>query len=267
MIADNPRLAFVKATRLLNPEKVAGSGISPHAIIAAGTNVPDSASIGANAVIGESVSIGNHVSIGAGSVIESDVSIGDNTVIHPTVTLRFGTIIGDEGIISPGVVSGAEGFGYEREGDSYLKIAQLGNVRSGSRVEIGAKSTVARGALHETVIHEGVKIDNLEQVGHNVEIGRHTVISAQSGVAGSTRVGEYCLIGGGVSIRDNIEVVDNVMLTGRTLVSSAIKQPGSYSSGILVDDTRNWRKNALRFKHLDELAKRLAKLEKSLEPE
>ena len=188
-------------------------------------------------------------------------------MIHPNVTIHFSTKIGDNCIIYPGVVIGADGFGYERDGDAYLKIPQLGNVRIGNNVEIGANSTVDRGALHDTVINDGVKIDNLVQVGHNVEIGKHTVISAQSGVAGSTKVGEYCLIGGGVSIRDNIEVADNVMLTGRTLVSSAIKKPGSYSSGILVDDSRNWRKNALRFKHLDELAKRLIKLEKSVKPE
>lgn len=265
LIADNPRLAFVKATRLLNPEKSAERGVSPHAVITAGTVIPDTACIGANAFIGSGVKIGSDVTIGAGTVIESDVSIGNNTVIHPNVTIRFGTVIGDDCIIYSGVVIGADGFGYERDGEAYLKIPQLGNVRIGNSVEIGANSTVDRGALHDTVIHDGVKIDNLVQVGHNVEIGRHTVISAQSGVAGSTKVGEYCLIGGGVSIRDNIEVADNVMLTGRTLVSSAIKQPGSYSSGILVDDTRNWRKNALRFKHLDEMAKRLAALEKKLE--
>ena len=263
LIADNPRLAFVKATRLLNPEKNSVGGVSQYAIIDKSARISKTATIGANAVIMAGVQIADGVQIGAGSVIENDVIVGDNTVIHPNVTIRFSTKIGHDCIIYSGVVIGADGFGYERDGDSYLKIPQLGNVRIGNQVEIGANSTVDRGALHDTVIHDGVKIDNLVQVGHNVEIGKHTVISAQSGIAGSTRVGEYCLIGGGVSIRDNIEVVDNVMLTGRTLVSSAIKKPGSYSSGILVDDTRSWRKNALRFKHLDELAKRLIKLEKN----
>lgn len=267
LVADNPRLAFVKATRLLNPERPGDSGISKHAIIADDAQIAKTACIAANAVISSGVKIGAAVQIGAGCVIENDVAIGDNTVIHPNVTIRFATQIGDDCIIYPGVVIGADGFGYERDGDSYLKIPQLGNVRIGNSVEIGANSTVDRGALHDTIINDGVKIDNLVQVGHNVEIGKHTVISAQSGIAGSTRVGEYCLVGGGVSIRDNIEVADNVMLTGRTLVSSAIKKSGSYSSGILVDDTRNWRKNALRFKHLDELAKRLIKLEKSVKTE
>ncbi|GMR01211.1 MAG: UDP-3-O-(3-hydroxymyristoyl)glucosamine N-acyltransferase [Gammaproteobacteria bacterium] len=264
LIAENPRLAFVKATRLLNPEKISDSGVSKNAIVAENARVSKTACIGANVVINSGVEIGSGVQIGAGCVIENDVIIGDNTVIHPNVTIRFSTHIGENCIIYPGVVIGADGFGYERDGDSYLKIPQLGNVRIGNNVEIGANSTVDRGALHDTVINDGVKIDNLVQIGHNVEIGKHTVISAQSGVAGSTKVGEYCLIGGGVSIRDNIEVADNVMLTGRTLVSSAIKKSGSYSSGILVDDSKSWRKNALRFKHLDELAKRLIKLEKSI---
>jgi len=267
LIAENPRLAFVKATILLNPERVSDSAISEHAIISDDAQVAETASIAANAVIGRRAVIGMGVQIGAGCVIEQDVVIGDKTIVHPNVTIRFATQIGKNCIIYPGVVIGADGFGYERDGDSYLKIPQLGNVRIGNNVEIGANSTVDRGALHDTVINDGVKIDNLVQVGHNVEIGKHTVVSAQSGVAGSTKVGEYCLIGGGVSIRDNIEVADNVMLTGRTLVSSAIKKPGSYSSGILVDDSKSWRKNALRFKHLDELAKRLIKLEKRLKPE
>ncbi len=267
LIAENPRLAFVKATRLLNPERIADSGISSNAIIDDDAQLAKTACVAANAVISAGAKIGEGVQIGAGCVIEHDVVIGNNTVIHPNVTIRFATQIGERCMIYPGVVIGADGFGYERDGDSYLKIPQLGNVRIGNNVEIGANSTVDRGALHDTIINDGVKIDNLVQIGHNVEIGKHTVISAQSGVAGSTKVGEYCLIGGGVSIRDNIEVVDNVMLTGRTLVSSAIKKPGSYSSGILVDESKNWRKNALRFKHLDELAKRLIKLEKSVKPE
>lgn len=267
LVADNPRLAFVKATRLLNPEKKHASGVCASAVIAEGVNIPGSAYVGPNAVIEKGVVLAADVQIGAGSVLAANVRIGSKTVIYPNVTIGHDTVIGDNCIIYSGVVIGADGFGYERDGEAYLKIPQLGNVRIGNDVEIGANSTVDRGALHDTVIHDGVKIDNLVQIGHNVEVGKHTVISAQSGVAGSTRVGEYCLIGGGVSIRDNIEVVDNVMLTGRTLVSSAIREAGTYSSGILVDKTRNWRKNALRFKQLDEMAKRLAKLEKALASE
>jgi UDP-3-O-[3-hydroxymyristoyl] glucosamine N-acyltransferase len=262
LVAENPRLAFVKATRLLNPEKKPESGVAVTAVVAADVSVPASAYIGHNVVIEPGVILGENVQIGAGSVIANDVRIGANTVIHANVTIGHNSQIGDHCIFFSGVVIGADGFGYERDGDSYLKIPQLGNVRIGDHVEIGANSTIDRGALHDTIIADGVKIDNLVQVGHNVVIGKHTVISAQSGIAGSTKVGEYCLIGGGVSIRDNIEVVSNVMITGRTLVSSAIKEPGSYSSGTLVDNTKSWRKNTLWFKHLDELVKRIKKLEK-----
>lgn len=262
LIAKNPRLAFVKATRLLNPEKINISGVAKGAIVAVDVTVPASAYIGPNAVIEAGVILGENVQIGAGSVISADVMIGDHTVIHPNVSIGRNTHIGRNCILFSGVVIGADGFGYERDGDAYLKVPQIGNVRIGNDVEIGANSTVDRGALHDTVIADGVKIDNLVQVGHNVVIGRHTVISAQSGVAGSTRIGEYCLIGGGVSIRDNIEIVDNVMLTGRTVVQSSLIESGSYSSGMLVDTTSNWRRNALRLKHLNELDKRVKKLEK-----
>lgn len=262
LIAKNPRLAFVKATRLLNPEKRNQSGVAKRAVIAEGVTVPASAYIGPNTVIETGVILGENVQIGAGSVISADVMIGDHTVIHPNVSIGHNTFIGSNCILFSGVVIGADGFGYERDGDAYLKVPQIGDVRIGNDVEIGANSTVDRGALHDTVIGDGVKIDNLVQVGHNVVIGRHTVISAQSGVAGSTRIGEYCLIGGGVSIRDNIEIVDNVMLTGRTVVQSSLTESGSYSSGMLVDTTSNWRRNALRHKHLNELEKRVKTLEK-----
>ncbi len=262
LVADNPRLAFVRATALLNPEKRHDCGVSEGAVVAADVTVPASVYIGQNAVIQSGVILGSNVQIGAGCVISNDVEIGDNTVIHPNVSIGHNTLIGSNCIFFSGVVIGADGFGYERDGDAYVKVPQIGNVRIGDDVEIGANSTIDRGALRDTVIHDGVKIDNLVQVGHNVVIGKHTVMSAQSGIAGSTVVGEYCLFGGGVSIRDNIEIGDNVMLTGRTVVTASLEASGSYSSGVLVDTTKNWRKNALRFRHLDEIAKRLKKLER-----
>lgn len=267
LIADNPRLAFVKVARLLNPEKRYASGISKSAEIASDVTVPDSTYIGPNVVIESDVVLGNQVQIGANSVIASNVKIGDNTVIHANVTIGDATRIGKNCIIYAGTVIGADGFGYERDGDSYLKIPQLGNVQIGDDVEIGANAAIDRGALNDTVIHDGVKLDNLVQVAHNVVIGRHTLMSGHSGIAGSTKVGEYCLIGGGVGISDNIEVTDNVVVMGRTLVSASITEPGTYASSMLTDNVKNWRKNALRFRHLNEMEKRLRKLEKKLESE
>jgi UDP-3-O-[3-hydroxymyristoyl] glucosamine N-acyltransferase len=267
LVADNPRLAFVRATRLLNPEKRYEAGISKSADIADDVSVPASAYIGPNVVIESGVKLGDAVQLGANCVIASDVTIGDSTVIHPNVTVGHDTEIGNNCIIYAGTVIGADGFGYERDGESYLKIPQLGNVIIGNDVEIGANTAVDRGALRDTVINDGVKLDNLCQIAHNVVIGKHTLMSGHSGIAGSTKVGDYCLIGGGVGISDNIEVCDNVVVMGRTLVSSSITKPGAYASSMLTDEVKNWRKNALRFRHLNEMDKRLKALEKKLESE
>lgn len=267
LVADNPRLAFVKAARLLNPEKRYEAGVSKTADIADDVSVPESAYIGPNVVIEPGVKLGEKVQIGANTVICSDVTIGANTIIHPNVSIGYTSQIGENCIIYAGTVIAADGFGFERDGDHYLKVPQLGNVRIGNDVEIGANSAVDRGALRDTVIGDGVKLDNLVQIAHNVVIGKHTLMSGHSGIAGSTKVGEYCLIGGGVGISDNIEVTDNVVILGRTLVSSSITKPGAYASSMLADEVENWRKNALRFRHLNEMEKRLRSLEKKLESE
>ena len=267
LVADNPRLTFVKVARYLNPEKRYGAGISRSAEVADDVSVPESAYIGPNAVIEPGVQLGQNIQIGANTVICSNTSIGDNTVIHPNVSIGHTTKIGENCIIYAGTVIGADGFGYERDGDHYLKVPQLGNVRIGNYVEIGANTAIDRGALLDTVIGDGVKLDNLVQIAHNVVIGKHTVMSGHSGIAGSTKVGEYCLIGGGVGIGDNIEVTDNVVIMGRTMVVSSIDKPGAYASSMLTDEVKNWRKNALRFRHLNEMEKRLKALEKKFESE
>ncbi len=265
LVSDNPRLAFVKATRLLNPEKRYHAGIAKSVDVATDVRLPDSVYLGPNVVIESGVTLGNNVQIAANSVICSDVNIGDNTVIHPNVSIGCGTKIGKNCVIYAGTVIGSDGFGYEREGDTYLKIPQLGNVLIGDDVEIGANAAIDRGALRDTIINDGVKLDNLVQIAHNVVVGKHTIMSGHSGIAGSTTVGEYCIIGGGVGISDNIEMTDNVTILGRTLVSSSITEPGAYASSMLTDNVKNWRKNALRFKHLNEMEKRLKALEKKLE--
>jgi len=264
LISADPRLDFARAATILNPPLRRPSGIAPSAVVDDSVKVPASAAIGAGVVIESGVSLGEGVQIGAGSFIAKDVHIGDETVILPNVTIAHSCIIGRRCEINSGVVIGTDGFGYVRDGKAYLKVPQLGRVVIGDDVHIGANTTVDRGALNDTCIHDGAKLDNMIQIGHNVIIGENTVISAQSGVAGSTRIGKNCLIGGGVGIRDNIEVADNTVITGRTFVSSAIKEPGSYSSSVLVDTTANWKKNVMRFRQLDDMAKRLKKLERSL---
>jgi len=265
LVSDDPRLAFTKAASLLNPPAVSDAGVSASAIVADDVFVPASASIGHNVVIESGVSLDENVQIGPGTVIAKDVRIGNGTVIHSNVSIGHKTQIGNNCTIFSGVVIGSDGFGYVRNGDAYLKVPQIGSVIIGNDVDVGANSTIDRGALLDTIIHDGVKLDNLVMVAHNVVIGKHTAISAFTGIAGSSKIGEYCVIGGGVGIRDNIAIADNVLITGRTFVSSSIKEAGSYSSSVLVDTTRNWKKNVMRFKHLDELAKRIKKLENSSE--
>lgn len=262
IITDNPRLVFAKIASLLNPVRNKTDGIHSSAIIADNAHVDSTATIGANVVIESGATIGAHTIIGAGSVIAENVSIGEKSYLYPNVTIYADCQVGNNCILHSGVVIGADGFGFVRDGDTYFKVPQLGRVRIGNDVEIGASTTVDRGALLDTIIGNGVKLDNQIQIGHNVEIGDHTVISACTCIAGTVKIGRYCLFGGQVGIRDNIEICDNVTITGKTLVSHSITTPGSYSSSTPMDDTANWRKNAARFRKLDEMARRLSNLEK-----
>ncbi|MCG6938564.1 MAG: UDP-3-O-(3-hydroxymyristoyl)glucosamine N-acyltransferase [Gammaproteobacteria bacterium] len=263
LIADNPRLTFAKAAALLNPVTASNGGIHPSAVIAENASVDDTATIDANAVVKSGASIAAHSYIGAGTVIGENVNIGKNSYLNANVTIYADCEIGSNCIIHSAVVIGADGFGFVKDQDAYFKVPQLGRVRIGDDVEIGASTTIDRGALLDTVIGNGVKLDNQIQIGHNVEIGDHTVISACSCVAGTVKIGKFCLFGGSVGVRDNIEICDNVIITGRTLVSHSITKPGSYSSSTPMDETTNWRKNAARFRKLDEMARRLSKLEKN----
>ncbi|MBL4710982.1 MAG: UDP-3-O-(3-hydroxymyristoyl)glucosamine N-acyltransferase [Gammaproteobacteria bacterium] len=261
LISDNPRLAFAKVASMLNPTVNPHSGVLKTACIADDVTIPDSVSIAENVVICTGVKLGKNVVISAGVVISENVAIENNVYIHPNVSVGKGSKIGHNCNIYSGVVIGADGFGYVRDGDSYLKVPQLGNVTIGSNVDIGANTTIDRGALLDTIIHDGVKLDNQIQVAHNVEIGENTVISACAAIGGSAKIGKNCLIGGAVGIRDNVEITDNVVITGRTFVTSSIKESGSYSSSMLLDRTKNWKKNVIRLKHLDDMAKRLKVLE------
>ncbi len=262
LITDDPRLAFAKAAALLNPINKSGSGIDKTAVIASNATVDESATIDAHAVIKSGASIAAHTFIGAGTVIGENARIGEHSHLNANVTIYSNCQIGDECILHSGVVIGADGFGFVKDKSGYFKVPQLGRVIIGNNVEIGASTTIDRGALLDTVIGNGVKLDNQIQIGHNVEIGEHTVISACSCIAGTVKIGKFCLFGGSVGIRDNINITDHVMITGRTLVSHSINKSGSYSSSTPMDETANWRKNAVRFRQLDEMAKRLKKLEK-----
>lgn len=261
LVTENPRAVFAKVALLLNPLPPLESWISPHAVIADDAEVDSSARIEACVVIQSGVSIGPGAWISPGCVLEKNVRIGANTRLFANVTIGEGCTIGDNTILHSGAVIGADGFGFVWEQDSYMKVPQLGSVHIGNDVEIGANTAIDRGAIGDTVIEDGVKIDNLVQLGHNDHVGAHTTISGHCGIAGSVKIGKKCILGGGVAVADNIEVADNVILTGRTSVANTIKEPGMYSSGIPAVEAHKWRRIYSRIKQLDELAKRIKALE------
>jgi UDP-3-O-[3-hydroxymyristoyl] glucosamine N-acyltransferase len=239
-------------------------GIHASAVVDSDARVADTASVGANAVIEAGAVIEDGAWIGPGCVIGRDSLIGRNVQLYPNVTVYHGCRIGENTTIHAASVIGADGFGFERDEGEWLKIPQVGGVVIGKNVEIGACSTVDRGALRDTVIEDGVKLDNHVQIAHNVHVGANTVMSNGVGVAGSTRIGKNCLIGGMTGIKDNIEITDDVIITAMSLVSKPLTSPGSYSSNTPIDDTRTWRKNSARFRQLDELARKIHQLEKQV---
>lgn len=264
LLSSNPRLDFARAASLLHPVTRYPAGVDATAVVHESVVLPASLYIGPGVVIEANVVLGEDVQIGANTFLGRSVTVGCNTFLHPNVTVEHDCIIGDDCEIFSGTVIGSDGFGYVMEGGSYMKVPQLGRVVIGNNVDIGANTTIDRGALNDTRIHDGVKLDNHIQVAHNVVIGQNTIISGLTGIAGSTRIGANCMIGGGVGIRDNLTITDNVVITGRSFVSSSIEQPGSYSSSVLIDSTRNWKRNVTRFKQLDELARTVKKLESAL---
>jgi UDP-3-O-[3-hydroxymyristoyl] glucosamine N-acyltransferase len=224
--------------------------------------VAASAEIGAHAVIGARCTIGEGVVIGAGSVLGAGVEIGAATSIGPRVTLLDGVRIGARCIVHAGAVLGADGFGFAPDHGKWQKIPQVGGVVIGDDVEIGANTTIDRGTIEDTVVEDGVKIDNLVQIAHNVRVGAHTIMAAMSGIAGSTKVGKRCMIGGGVVMINQLTICDDVLFTFRSIVTRSVDEPGSYSGHLPAEQSAKWRKNVARFRQLDELADRLAKLER-----
>lgn len=261
IFADNPRLVFARVAQLLYPAAPTEPKISTNVFIHESCELAGDADVEDGVVIKAGASIASGVSIGANSVIAEGVKIGSGTKIYPNVTILNGCEIGENCILHSGVVIGADGFGFVPEGDRYVKVPQVGGVKIGDDVEVGANTTIDRGAIEDTVIGNGVKLDNQIQVAHNVVIGDNTVISAGTAIAGTTKIGKNCLFGGCVAIRDNIEIADNVVITGRTLVSRSLTKAGSYSSSTPIDETGSWRKNSARFRTLDELARRVKQLE------
>jgi UDP-3-O-[3-hydroxymyristoyl] glucosamine N-acyltransferase len=263
LVARNPYATYARIAQVLYPTPPVVPGRDPSAVVEAGAEVDPTAAIGAQAYVARGARIGPRASVGPGSVVLEDAEIGADTRLVARVTLGPGARIGRRCILQPGCVIGADGFGQAPDRDGYVKVPQVGSVVIGDDVEIGSNSTIDRGAIDDTVIGDGVKIDNLVQVGHNVRIGEHTVIAGCVGVSGSVTIGRRCMLGGQVGVAGHLEICDDVALTGRTMVASSILKPGVYSSGLTADDAARFRRNAVRFNQLDELAKRLRRLEGS----
>lgn len=265
LLLANPYLGYAQLSHWFSPEPVMPPGRHPTSVVDPTASISASASIGANVVIDAGANVGERVVIGAGSVIGARTCIGAETVIRPRVTLAHDVIVGQRCHILSGAVIGSDGFGFANEKGVWHRIAQLGRVVLGDDVEVGANTTIDRGALDDTVIGNGVKLDNLIQVAHNVQIGDHSAMAAMVGIAGSTRIGRHCVFGGAAGVAGHLEIGDQVHLTGMTLVTGNIREPGVYSSGIGADTNRRWRKNAVRFRQLDALARRVIELEKKTE--
>jgi UDP-3-O-[3-hydroxymyristoyl] glucosamine N-acyltransferase len=262
IIVSNPYIAYAKISHLFS-ESSPSPYVHTTAVIGENVQMGKNVSIDAHVVIGNNVVIGDHVVIGAGTVIGDRSRLGEYTKIAANVSIYAGVVIGKRNIIHSGAVIGADGFGFANEQGKWLKIAQLGGVSIGDDVEIGACVTIDRGALNDTIIEEGVKLDNQIQVAHNVKIGAHTAIAGCTGIAGSTTIGRYCIIAGGVGIVGHIHITDHVHITGMTMVTKSITEPGVYSSGMTFLPDAQWKKNAARFRHLDEMAKKINALNKN----
>jgi len=264
LVVKNPRATYARIAALLYPLVKPEAGVHPSAVVDKSASIDATACIGANCVIEAGVKISAAVCIESGCVIGRNSEIGHNSYLYANVTVYKDCSLGENCIIHSSTVIGADGFGFEQDDGEWIKIPQIGGVKIGNDVEIGACSTVDRGALYDTIIEDGVKLDNHIQIGHNVRVGAHTLMSNGVGVAGSTVIGKNCLIGGMTGIKDNIEIADNVIITAMSLVSKSLTKAGSYSSNTPIDDTRTWRKNSARFRQLDELARRIQQLEKQL---
>nr|WP_259372036.1 UDP-3-O-(3-hydroxymyristoyl)glucosamine N-acyltransferase [Caldimonas mangrovi] len=266
IVADDPYVYFAKLTqwwaRRMLPTVPAG--IHPSAVVAATARIGQNVRIEALAVIDDEAEIGDGAIIGAHSVVGRGTRIGARTRLAPHVSVLDGCSLGERCIVHSGVVIGADGFGFAQEQGRWVKIEQLGGVRIGNDVEIGANTCVDRGALGDTVIEDGVKLDNLIQIAHNVHIGAHTAMAGCVGVSGSTRVGAHCTIAGGVGIAGHLTIADNVHVTAMSLVSRSLLKAGVYSGAFPIDDNKDWEKNAATLRQLHALRERVRALEKKL---
>ena len=261
LIARDAYVAFARATSLFDTTPQAEIGVHPSASVHPAATVAAGAAVGPHAVVGAGARVGERTVLGPGTSVGVNSVIGADCRIAANVTIYHDVRIGDRVVIHGGAVLGADGFGFANDGGRWVKIHQLGGVVIGDDVEIGACTTVDRGALGDTVIESGVILDNHVQIGHNVQLGANTAMAAYAAIAGSTTVGRNCIFAGQSGAVGHVDICDNVIAHARCTLSKSITYPGAYSADLLMDETPRWRRNAARFRQLDEMARRLRKLE------
>lgn len=264
IVVENPHVAYAHVASWLYADDDFSPGVHSTSTVESTSTIHATALVAANCVIEAGALISAGCQIGPGCVIGKNVTVGEKTHLVANVTLCHGVQVGHRNILHPGVVIGADGFGLANDSGKWLKVPQVGSVILGDDVEVGANTTIDRGAIGDTVIGDGVKLDNLIQIGHNVQIGAHTAIAACTAVAGSAIIGKHCAIGGCVGIVGHLEIADNVTVTGMSHVSRGISKAGIYSSGTPLEENATWHRNFIRLKQLDDMARRLKKLEKRL---
>lgn len=258
----NPNIAYAKLAQLFAKKKSHKVGVHASSVVGETCQIDASVSIGPNCVIGNNVKIGANSVLAANVVIGDDVIIGQACHLFANVSIYDGVKIGDRVLIHSGAVIGADGFGMINDAGRWQKIPQLGAVAIGNDVEVGANTTIDRGAMEDTIIEEGVKLDNLIMIAHNVHIGAHTAIAGCVGIAGSTKIGKHCMIGGATGIADHLEICDQVMFTGNCFVTKSISEPGVYSSGLPAQPREKWQRSVVQFRRLNELAAKVKNLER-----
>ncbi|MBY5948839.1 UDP-3-O-(3-hydroxymyristoyl)glucosamine N-acyltransferase [Photobacterium rosenbergii] len=265
LLMADPYLGYAKVAQLLDTTPAAASDIAPSVYVDPTAQLGKNVSIGHNAVIEAGAQIGDNAQIGAGCFIGKNAQIGAGTKLWANVTIYHSVVLGEQCLVQSSTVIGADGFGYANDKGEWVKIPQLGSVRIGNRVEIGACTTIDRGALDDTIIEDNVIIDNQMQIAHNVQIGYGTAMAGGTIVAGSTKIGKYCIIGGASVLNGHIEIADGVTITGMGMVMRSIEEKGMYSSGIPLQPNKEWRKTAARTMKIDDMNKRLKAVEKQLE--
>ena len=264
LVSDNPYLVHARVLTALYPEQSFSAGIHASAFVDATASVADSAAIAPNCYIGPGVAVAEDVDIGPGCVLMDSVAIGRGSRLVASVTLGPGTQLGESCLIHPGAVIGSDGFGLANDDGAWVKVPQIGRAVLGNNVEVGSCSSIDCGAIGDTVLEDGVKIDSQVHIAHNVQVGKHTAVAGCAAVAGSSKVGAYCTIAGGAGITGHVELADHVHVSGVTSVTRTIREPGLYTSTVPAMEHATWLKNFARLRQLDDMARRIRALEKEL---